>query len=250
LAKKTKKLTNTSRASLADDIYIGLKQEIMSLTLAPRTILDETALVERFGVSRTPVREAIRKLAADGLVDMQRHQSARVKPVLLENLRDYFECIRVIQKAVLVLAAARASDDNIKAARVAQADFENAIRKGDVPALPALNNAFHMALARGADNSFLYESYGRVLNEGARLSAIGVQHQKASNWPERVERISADHRAMVDALANRDQRTIADLSDKHIELFRENLLATLTHADTENLIGEISEIALSHVLSS
>jgi len=247
LARENGNDGQAANASLADDIYASLKREILALTIAPQSVLDEAALVNRFGVSRTPVREAIRKLAADGLVELRRHQSAQVKPILLESVSDFFECIRIIQKAVLVLSAARANKDHVEAARAAEAAFEKAIAKSDVPSLPELNIAFHMALAAGAGNSFLTNTYNRVLSEGARLSAIGTMYRQAEDWEARMDSITADHRDMLDALAAKDQKEIAALSDRHIDLFRKNLLAVLLRQDTEGLVGEVSDMALEHL---
>ncbi len=236
-----------ANASLADDIHATLKREILALSIAPRSVLDEAALVKRFGVSRTPVREALRKLEADDLVELRRHQSAQVKPILLETVSDFFECIRIVQKAVLVLSAARSQAHHIDAAQAAETAFEVAVEERDTSALPALNIDFHLALAAGANNVFLADAYQRVLGEGARLSAISFRYRESGDWNERMGGIVEDHRAFLAALGSNDQARIAELSDQHLALFRTNMLSILTRQDTEGLVGDVSEMALAHI---
>ncbi len=74
-------------ASLVNAIYSTLKGESQGLVIPPRAQLDEAALVQRFGISWTPVREAIRRVVADDLVDLVPHQKARVSPILFESVR-------------------------------------------------------------------------------------------------------------------------------------------------------------------
>ena len=136
--------------SLADEVYLTLKHEIQNLIIPPRSRLDEGALVARFGISRTPVREAIRRLVADELIDLNPHQSARVRPILFEGVRDYFESMRVLQKAVFVLSAASIDGPQIEVAEASHEVLEAASKRRDMLAIPDLNTDFHIAIVDGA----------------------------------------------------------------------------------------------------
>ncbi len=236
-------------ASLADDVYSTLKHEIQNLIIPPRRQLDEAALVRRFGISRTPVREAIRRLVADQLIDLTRHQSARVRPILFEGVRDYFECMRVMQKAIFVLGAARIGAAQIAAAEAAHRELEAATERRDVLAIPDLNTAFHAAIAAGAGNHFLSDAYERLLILGTRLAALTVRHYIVAQWDEEMAKLSIDHRDILEAAREHDQQRMAELSDRHVELFRNQVVDALASEKSDHLLGDISDTATRHLLS-
>ena len=235
-------------ASLADDVYSTLKHEIQNLIIPPRQKLDEGALVRRFGISRTPVREAIRRLVADELVDLVPHQSARVRPILFEGVRDYFECMRVMQKAIFVLGAARIGAPEIAAAEAAHRKLEAASERRDMVAIPDLNTAFHAAIAEGAGNHFLSDAYKRLLMQGTRLAALTVRHYIVSQWDEEMAKLSIDHRDILEAARDHDQHRMAGLSDRHVELFRHQVVDALASEKSAGLLGDISDTATRHLL--
>lgn len=235
-------------SSLADDVYSTLKHEIQNLIIPPRRQLDEEALVRRFGISRTPVREAIRRLVADDLIDLFPHQSARVRPILFERVRDYFECMRVMQKAVFVLSSARISESQIAATEAAHRELEAAAERRDTLAIPDLNTAFHAAIAEGAGNHHLGEAYRRLLMLGTRLAALTVRHYIVSQWDQEMAKLSIDHRDILEAAREHDQIRMAELSDRHVELFRNQVIEALASEKSDGLLSDISDTATRHLL--
>ena len=237
----------TRRGSLADDVYRTLRREVLSLVIAPRAQLDEAALVRRFAVSRTPVREAIRRLVADKLVELIPHQSARVRPILFEGVRDYFESLRIVQKAVFVLSAARIEPGQIETAEATEAALEEASARRHVGAIPDLNTDFHMAIAVGAGNVILADIYQRQMFEGTRLSALTLRRYAVSDWDGEMAKLITDHHDILVAAAAHDQRAMADLSDRHVELSRSQAVNALTQEDPTGLLGDVSDIAAAHL---
>jgi DNA-binding GntR family transcriptional regulator len=237
----------TKRASLADDVYQTLRQEILGLVIAPRVQLDEAAMVHRFAVSRTPVREAIRRLVADKLVELIPHQSARVRPILFEGVRDYFESLRIVQKAVFVLSAARIEPAQIEAAKATQASLEEASACRDIAAIADLNTDFHMAIAIGAGNTNLAEIYQRQMIEGTRLSALTLRRYLVSDWGGEMAKLITDHHDILGAAAAHNQSTMAELSDRHVELSRNQVVKALTQEDPTGLLDDVSDIAAAHL---
>lgn len=234
--------------SLADEIYLTLKHEIQTLVIPPRQQLDEAALVRRFGISRTPVREAIRRLVADELIDLIPYQSARVRPILFEGVRDYFESMRVMQKALFVLGAARIDGPQIEIAEAAHRELEAASERRDVSAIPNLNTAFHMAIADGAGNRYLRDAYERLLLQGTRLAALTVRHYIVAQWDEEMSKLSIDHRDILDAAREHDQHRMAELSDRHVELSRNQVVNALVSEKSDGLRADISDTATRHLL--
>lgn len=235
------------RASLADDVYRTLRREILSLVIAPRAQLDEAALVRRFAVSRTPVREAIRRLVADKLVELIPHQSASVRPILFEGVRDYFESLRIVQKAVFVLSAARIEPQQIEAAKATEAALEEASRRRDVAVIPDLNTDFHMAIAVGTGNSNLADIYQRQMIEGTRLSALTLWRYVVSDWDGEMAKLTTDHHDILAAAEANDQRAMAELSDRHVELSRNQVVKALTQEDPTGLLNDVSDVAAAHL---
>ena len=234
--------------SLADEVYLTLKHEIQNLIIPPRSRLDEGALVERFGISRTPVREAIRRLVADELIDLIPHQSARVRPILFEGVRDYFECMRVLQKAVFVLSAARIDRSQIELAEAAHEILESASIQRDMLAIPDLNTDFHMAIADGAGNRYLRDAYERLLLQGTRLAALTTRHYIVSQWDDEMGKLSVDHQDILEAAREHDQHRMAELSDRHVELFRNQVVDALASEKSDGLWADISDTATRHLL--
>src|SRR5688572_6773470 len=94
-----------SKGAGAEHAYQELRERILSLSLAPGADLEESVLVATLGMSRTPVREAIIRLASDGLVTLTPNRGARVAPISLDEIRAFFEALDLCQRAVTRLAA-------------------------------------------------------------------------------------------------------------------------------------------------
>jgi DNA-binding GntR family transcriptional regulator len=108
-------------------LYERLRRAILSLSIPPGENLEEKELVQRFGISRTPVREALIRLAADGLVVLLPNRGARVAAIDLGDFPRYVEAYDLIQRAATRLAAQRRDHDDLVKIKDAQARFEKAI---------------------------------------------------------------------------------------------------------------------------
>src|SRR5262245_27413086 len=117
---------------LAEDMYSAVKEDILNAVIQPGSVLDEVQLMERFGVSRTPAREVLRRLAAAGLVTMEPHRSAYVKPLSMADIADFFAAYLLIQRTVFVLSAYRASQAHIEKASKIQERLEAACRAANI----------------------------------------------------------------------------------------------------------------------
>lgn len=238
------------RGALGEDVYARLKHDIQTLALPPRGALDEVALVRRFGVSRTPIREALRRLAGDGLVELVPHQSARVAPILLDGVRDYFEALAVMQKVVMVLSVQRTTPAMIVDAEELERAIEAAARARNAEAIPELNMAFHLALARGADNRYLVSAYERLLEQGLRLSGLTMRHYLASGWAGHLDALVRDHKEMLKLAEQRDAVGMARLSDWHVVLFRDNVLSGLIGERQSEPGRDASDLAIEGLIGT
>jgi DNA-binding GntR family transcriptional regulator len=168
--------------------------------------LDEGSLVTRFGLSRTPVREALIRLAADGLVTMLPNRRAQVSPLDLGNFPRFVEALNLLQRAIMRLAALRRSDDDLAAIATARDTFEAAVAEQDAMTLSELNLDFHLTFGAAAHNSYLASYYQRLLDERMRLLRIPFAYdpEGGTGTKELLVKVVEEHRAMVEAIVARD----------------------------------------------
>ena len=149
-----------------------LRTLIIEGVLAPGARLNERELSERLGVSRTPLREAFRMLAADGLLVQLPNRGAQVVALSREDVRHAFEVMGALEGLAGELAAARVTDADIAGLRALQAEMEAAHARHDLPAYYRINRAIHDRLNAIAANPVLTQTY-RTLN--ARLHALSFR---------------------------------------------------------------------------
>ncbi|ESR25913.1 GntR family transcriptional regulator [Lutibaculum baratangense] len=218
-----------AEAAAPEGIYEALRRGILRLEFAPGSELDEGSLSRQFGVSRTPVREALIRLSSEGLVSMQRGRGARVAMLDLGDLRDYFEGLDVLQRAVTRLAAIRRTKDDIQAIEVHLLEFEAGAAAFDSGRTNEANHDFHLAIGHAAHSARLCSGYAHVLAETLRLA--GLCFSETSQADERLEshlqKTMRDHRAMFDAICQGDADAAERAAGGHVDLFRNRLVDTL-----------------------
>lgn len=205
-------------------VYDTLHEEILSLVLAPGTLLDETTLAERFGMSRSPVREALIRLSGDELVVTLANRSTVVAPIDVQSFPKYVEALDVAQRMNTRLAAELRTEADLAEIARRQADFVAAVRTGNHLAMSEANKAFHMAIAAAGRNPFLAAFYDRLLNHGRRMLHLHFDF---------IERgrggylLTDEHDAMLEAIANKDAERADALAHAHTRQFRESFIEFL-----------------------
>jgi DNA-binding GntR family transcriptional regulator len=146
-----------SRRTLADELRLALADDIVRGLITPGAALDETELARRFGVSRTPVREAIRQLDASGLIEVRAHRGAVVARPSEERLLGMFEAMAELEALCAGLAAERMTVPERAALEAAHEELRALIHGGDPQRYHEVNEAFHATIYAGAHNSYLAE---------------------------------------------------------------------------------------------
>ena len=216
-------------------VYERLREEILNLKLEPGSTLDEAGLVERFGLSRTPVREALIRLAADGLVIMLPNRGAQVATLNLTDFPRYVEALDLLHRVINRLAALRRSPAQLEAIEAARVAFETAVREGDALSMTESNRDFHMAVADAANNNYLSPHYARLLDEGMRLLRVPFAFEPegdGNGLREHIAKIVAEHKEITDAIAAQDATRAEKLGSDHSELFRSRFMQYLQQNDT------------------
>ena len=213
----------------ATAVYEALHREILALSIAPGAPLDETQIAQRFGMSRSPVREALNRLAAQGLVVMLPNRSTVVAPIELEEFPRYVEALILVQRVCTRLAAERRNEADLGAMRRAAHAFDAAVKPYDHLEMSAANKAFHMTIGDAAHNRYLSNQYDALLDEGRRLLHLQFRHlQQAANQNPLAE----DHNLMIDAIEARDADRADALALAHAQGFQRRLLEFLGNVGT------------------
>jgi DNA-binding GntR family transcriptional regulator len=220
--------------------YETLRDEILALKLAPGEMLDETTLALRFGMSRSPVREALIRLAGDDLVVMLANRSTVVAPIDVQSFPHYVDALDIAQRMITRLAAELRTEADLKAIADRQNDFLAAVRGGDHLAMSGANKAFHMAIARAGQNPFLASFYERLLNQGRRILHLHFGYLEAGN-EGRI--LTDEHDDMLDAIRHRDVARADALAAAHTDQFRTNFLDYLRRTYLRDVAVQVARNA-------
>lgn len=142
---------------LRDVVFKTLRQAILKGELEPGERLMEIQLAERLGVSRTPIREAIRKLELEGLVLMIPRKGAEVAKISESNLRDVLEVRRSLEELAIDLACQRITDEELDELNKAEVDFKAAIENGDAMQIAQTDESFHEIIYNSTKNQKLVQ---------------------------------------------------------------------------------------------
>jgi DNA-binding GntR family transcriptional regulator len=173
-SRKTKKVVAVARprGRGSQIVYEALRKSILELSLAPGSPLDEAGLSKQFGMSRTPVREALVRLAADGLVATLPNRNTIVSSINFADMPAYFEALTLMYRATTRLAALHRRPKQMVMIRRHQAVFAKAVTERDALAMIGSNRDFHIAIAEAGGNTYFTTFLERLLDEGRRLSRL------------------------------------------------------------------------------
>ena len=218
-------------ASKADVVHRQLRAEIESGALPPGTPLTELALVERMGASRTPIREALRRLAAEGLADLVPRQGARVSRVSLRNVRDLFDFRTLLEpQAMRQTAEAVPGDRELHGTLIRlRGAFTGIQGRGPSPARSAafyeLADRFDWTVIGATGNQHLRRTIAELRPHTARLRNL------SHGDPGRLEVSLVEHLRMCDALIAGDGDEAAASCTEHLTQSLRTIYATLAAGD-------------------
>jgi len=195
---------------LHEDATERLREMIVQGELAPGAKLVERVLCERLGVSRTPLREAIKRLASEGLVALQPNRGAIVTPLTLEQVRETFEVMGALEALAGRLACRNATDGSLAEIRALHFEMLACHARGDLTGYFRCNQAIHFAIVAAAGNATLLATY-RHLNAHV-LRARYLANLSRERW----DRAVAEHEAMLGALVARDGERLQRLLSEHL----------------------------------
>lgn len=217
--------------------YDTLRDEILALKLQPGVVLDETSLAERFAMSRSPVREALIRLAGDDLVVTLSNRSTVVAPIDVQSFPKYVEALDIAQRMNTRLAAELRTEFDLKLIARRQKEFVAAVHKGEHLAMSEANMAFHMSIAQAGRNPYLAVFYERLLNQGRRMLHLHFAYLEQGN--EEIL-LTDEHDEMLAAIRDRDVARADALAHAHSRQFRDNFLTYMK----QNYLKDVSFVSL------
>ncbi|WP_322040126.1 GntR family transcriptional regulator [Burkholderia diffusa] len=201
----------------------ALRRRIVSMELEPGAVIDEAALADEFGMSRPPIRELIRQMAAEGYIELEPNRAPRVTSMNFQSLRSFFIAAPVIYIATTQLAALNAMPDDIARLRTIQENFRAAIESGNVANRVIYNDEFHLEIGRIAQNDYLMPSLRRLLIDHARLGKMFYRYPTTDTMQHTLESAVVQHDQIIDALERQDADAAGQLVRDHFELSRHRM---------------------------
>jgi DNA-binding GntR family transcriptional regulator len=200
-----------ARGSNTQNVYDTLRRDILAMTLEPGSPLDEVGLSERFGMSRTPIREALLRLATEGLVTTLPNRNTIVSIIDFAGLPPYFEALTLMYRVTTRGAAKRQGGGMIEEIRAHQRAFAAAVIARDAYTMIDANREFHVSIAEAAGNGYYARFFARLLDEGRRILRLYY-----STFDDRLPRQYVDeHEEMIAAIEAGDVARADDLAIAH-----------------------------------
>jgi len=196
--------------TLHGEAVARLRERIVEGSLPPGMRLNEKALCAELGVSRTPLREALRMLAAEGLIELSPHRGAAVAPLTVETVRDVFAVMGALEALAGETACRQASAEQLAEIRALHYEMRAHHARRDLGAYFRLNQAIHLAIVGASGNAVLAATY-RSLNANA-LRAQYLANLSQERWDAAV----AEHDEILAALERRDGTRLQAVLRSHL----------------------------------
>ena len=214
-------MLNQKSVSLEELVYKKLEEEILGGVHKRGAALTEISVSERLGVSRTPVRGALHRLAEEGLVEISPNKGAVVVGVTVEDLIDTYRIRTRLEGLASAMAAEKATEEQKNALVESVELAEYYLKKGDTEHLKELDTTFHSVIYQASGNRML----SKILTELHRN--IKTYRKLSMCVPGRLEKTAEEHREILDAILAGDSERADELTSLHVRRAMENMRAAM-----------------------
>lgn len=218
------------KKQLYDVAFSKIYNKIITLEYEQGQILYEKQLIKELDIGRTPIREALLRLAASGVVESNPNNAFVVRSITLQNIKAVFESLEIMESGVVGLAVRYVCSASLKEMADAQKDVERAMRDMDILALVASNYRFHMAFYEASRNEYLVYGLKRIRFETKRLAYLSYSHNvdQGSSLERHYENVRHEHSAIMQYLKDQDKKSLEKICRKHTKSFHERIVTYLT----------------------
>ncbi len=213
------------RQSLHDRLIPPLRDMILVGELLPGEALSEAVLCERFGVSRTPLREALKVLASEGLVKLRAHRAPLVTPVAVEEVRATFVVLAPLEQLAGRLATEHATEAEHTALASFHARMVAVFEAGDRTRYLRLNHGFHLQFARFSGNAVLLSTISSL--QDRILRARAAANRDTGRWHQSTQ----EHEALLTAFCRREADRVTMLLEQHLAQTAAAVIAALSQRE-------------------
>ena len=208
---------------LREAVCETLRDAIRKGILEPGERLMEVQLADELGISRTPVREAIRKLEQEGYVIMMPRRGTYVADISAGDIKEIFEIRSALESLAAGLAARRIEPDELETLQNLLIEIEGYIAKNDIEKIVETDIKFHGLLYKVSRNERLVNIINNLKEQLARFRTLSM------SYPGRLQETLEEHSEMVEAIANGDASAARDAAEHHMERAEKTLLMALRH---------------------
>ena len=206
---------------LRDVVFNTLRQAILKGELKPGERLMEIALAEKLGVSRTPIREAMRKLELEGLVVMIPRRGAQVANITEKDLNDVLEVRIALENMAIEKACKRMTEEQMRQMRHAEKEFERVLAEGNLVRIAEADVDFHEVIYQAADNARLYQVLSNLREQMYRYRVEYLKEEDTRN------QLVQEHEELSKAIRERDVQKAQELSFRHLETQRQAIIRSI-----------------------
>lgn len=196
---------------LRDVVFNTLRQAILRGELKPGERLMEIQLANKLGVSRTPIREAIRKLELEGLVLMIPRKGAEVAEITEKNMRDVLEVRKALEELAVQLACEKITDEEIEEMKKAAEEFKMILKSKDITEIAEADVRFHDIIYMATDNQKLILLLNNLREQMYRYRVEYLKREEA--YPQLI----AEHAAIIEYISKGEKKAATDVMCKHID---------------------------------
>ncbi len=216
-----------SHKPLRDIVYEEVKHQILTGQITPGTRMMEVELADSMGVSRTPVREAMRKLENDGLVIIEPRHGAYVSDISVKDMLDTLVVREDLEGLAAYLATQNTSDEQIEKLEMITKGYSDAIASGDTEGMIRYDEAFHKQVVEMSENKTLIQLFETIHELALRFRYLYYDDFT------RYENMPVEHRKIIDAIKGGDGATARKVSDNHVKKLKEFVMTegNRTHKD-------------------
>lgn len=226
----TANLGKKARGYGALTIYEKLRDEILSLDLEPGQLVDEASLATRFGVSRSPVREALVRLSSEALLHTLPNKGTIVAPLRVHEFPQYVDALDLVQRAVTRLAAEVRTQDGLEFIKAEHKRFTDCVDADDVLGMILSNRDFHIAIAMATNNRYLIAAYTKLLDDGRRFLRLYFK----SYGDVLPKEMIGGHDRMIDAIEAKDPALAERMAEEHTDEMQQQFLSYLGNRHMRN----------------
>lgn len=203
-----KTIKTIERPALRDQVYDSLKEAIITLELEPGQRIKDKDLAAEFGVSRTPVREALKKLEDEGLVESLPGSQTRITEIHLEEAKNAFTVVAALHSLAARLAVPIISDEDIQLMEGSNTELGKALEKKDVIRAVEADDQFHDVLLKASRNDEIERALDRIMSKVRRL-----EFSKFSSI--NAEQSLEEHHAIIQACKKKDAILASSLAEEN-----------------------------------